>query len=171
MSVVPIRVWGDTTLRERTRTADPADPSIAGLVTTMLETMRDADGLGLAAPQIGESVRVAVVDRRAVTSDEDLVLINPIMEVAWGEATLEEGCLSLPGVWVDVRRATHVRVRYSDLAGREQVIRADDMLAVALQHELDHLDGVLLVDRIPPDVRRSIAGSLDRIKETGRVKV
>jgi len=154
-------------LRQRASTVDPTDPRMASLVSTMVETMREAEGLGLAAPQIGESVRVAVIDRRALTSDEDLVLINPVMEVAWGEAAMEEGCLSLPGVWVDVKRATHVKVRYADLTGSEQVIRADDMLAVALQHELDHLDGVLLVDRISPDARRSIADTLEHIKETG----
>ena len=148
MSVVPIRVWGDTTLRERTRTADPADPSIAGLVTTMLETMRDADGLGLAAPQIGESVRVAVVDRRAVTSDEDLVLINPIMEVAWGEATLEEGCLSLPDLVVPVKRKETVFIRAWNLDGKEMNLEVSGFPSRVYQHEIDHLHGNLILDRI-----------------------
>lgn len=134
----------------------------------MIDTMRDADGAGLAAPQIGVDLRVAVVDRRMTQSGEDLVLVNPMMEVAWGESALEEGCLSLPGIWVEVRRATHVKVRYVDLAGQHQVVKASDMLAVALQHELDHLDGVLLVDRISPRQRRAIAEDLERIKETGR---
>lgn len=162
--MVPIRVWGDPVLRRRAEAADPHDPQVASLVETMRATMRDAEGLGLAAPQIGVGLRVAVIDRRALSSGEDLVLINPVMEVAWGEATIEEGCLSLPGIWVDVKRATHAKVRYVDLEGREQVIRGDDMLAVALQHELDHLDGILLVDRISARVRQSITEKLEQIK-------
>jgi peptide deformylase len=136
------------------------------LVAAMLETMREADGVGLAAPQVGAGVRVAVIDRRATENNEDLILINPMMEVAWGEATMEEGCLSLPGVWTEVRRATHVRARYADLSGNEKTVKADGMLAIAIQHELDHLDGVLLVDRISPHARQALAGALDRIKES-----
>ncbi len=167
--MLPIRVWGDEVLRRRAAPADPSDPRLANLVEAMLETMRHANGLGLAAPQVGESTRLAVVDRKALPTGEDLVLVNPVLEVAWGRTTIEEGCLSLPGVWVEVRRATHVKVRYHDLQGQEHVIRADDMLAVALQHELDHLDGVLLVDRVEPAVRRAIAPTLERIRENARV--
>lgn len=166
--MVPIRVWGDQVLRERAKTVDPNAEGLSELVGTLLDTMRDADGAGLAATQIGVDLRVAVVDRRMTQSGDDLVLVNPTMEVAWGESTMEEGCLSLPGIWVEIRRATHVRVRYVDLAGQDQVLRASDMLAVAIQHELDHLDGVLLVDRISPHQRKAISPALDRIKESGR---
>jgi peptide deformylase len=135
----------------------------------MLDTMRAEDGLGLAAPQIGESVRVAVIDRRGTENgEEDLVMINPEISVAWGHDTSEEGCLSLPEIWVKVKRASHVKLAYYDLNGERQSLKASGRFAVAIQHELDHLDGVLLVDRIPSFQRRLLKGKLDALREQAR---
>jgi len=165
MSLSRIRIYGDPVLRKKAKPVDPADPGLADLVQTMFESMRAKDGLGLAAPQIGESQRVAVIDRRGTEGgEEDLVLLNPEILVSWGEQSSEEGCLSLPEVWVKIRRARHIKVRYQDLSGQERTIKVSDRPAVAIQHELDHLDGVLLVDRVSSMKRRLLKGKLDKMK-------
>jgi peptide deformylase len=169
MSVLPVRIYGAPILRKRAKSVDKDDPDVPLLVENMLDTMRAENGLGLAAPQVGESVRVAVIDRRGTENGaEDLVMINPEITVAWGQETSEEGCLSLPEIWVKVKRASHVKLTYSDLNGNEQSLKASGRFAVAIQHELDHLDGVLLVDRVSSVQRRLLKGKLDALKEQAR---
>jgi len=160
----PIRVYGDPVLRKKAEQADPRDPYITELIPRMFESMRTADGLGLAAPQIGESVRVAVIDGRGTPDGEDLVLINPEISAAWGEQSREEGCLSLPEIWVKVKRSAHVKLKYQDLDGAEHEIKASDLLATAFQHEIDHLDGVLIIDRISTLQRKLVSGKLRSLK-------
>jgi len=164
MMTEPIRIYGDPVLREKAREVNPGDPAIAELVTRMFESMRAVDGLGLAAPQIGESVRVSVIDGRGNPDGEDLVLINPEIVAAWGEQSREEGCLSLPEIWVKVKRSAHIKLKYQDMDGTEHEIKASDLLATAFQHEIDHLDGVLIVDRIPALQRKLISGKLRNLK-------
>jgi peptide deformylase len=172
MSTLPVRIYGDPVLRQRAQSAANDDPGIALLVENMLDTMRAKDGLGLAAPQVGESVRVAVIDRRGTEDgEEDLVMINPKIAVAWGHETSEEGCLSLPEIWVKVKRSSHVKLEYIDRAGEKLSLKASGRLAVAIQHELDHLDGILLIDRIPAIQRRLFKGKLDALKERARATV
>jgi peptide deformylase len=168
MSVLPVRTYGDPVLRQRARAVEDDEPGLELLVQNMLETMRAQDGLGLAAPQIGESARVAVIDRRGTEDGEDLVMINPEIAVAWGHEASEEGCLSLPEIWVKVKRASHVKLSYSDLSGKRQSLKASGRFAVAIQHELDHLDGVLLIDRVSSVQRRLLKGKLDALKELAR---
>jgi peptide deformylase len=134
------------------------DDEIRQLVQDMFDTMYDADGVGLAAPQIGVHKRVVVVDIRAYEREQDgkaveipsgekpLVLINPEFSAKSGELEWEEGCLSVPGETGMVTRAAKCTVKYLDLEGREQIIEAEGLKSVALQHECDHLDGKLFVD-------------------------
>jgi peptide deformylase len=169
MSVLPVRIYGDSVLRKRARPVANDEPGLSLLVENMLNTMRAENGLGLAAPQIGESVRVAVIDRRGTEDgEEDLVMVNPEITVGWGHESSEEGCLSLPEIWVKVKRSSHVKLAYSDLSGRRQSLTASGRFAVAIQHELDHLDGVLLIDRISSVERGLLKGKLDALKARSR---
>jgi peptide deformylase len=132
-----------------TRAAEPADPhGAAAVVADLLDTMRSfGHCVGIAAPQIGELVRVAIVDvtghRKAATSHGELILVNPVIVEATGSEVGREGCLSIPELTANVRRATHVTVEADGLR-----VRAEGFEARALQHEIDHLDGLLFLDRV-----------------------
>jgi peptide deformylase len=152
MAVLPILEAPHPLLKVKAEPADPADASLRALARDMLETMYVAPGIGLAAPQVGVLKRLFVVDVADKKKGEEpapTVLLNP--EIAWRseeEVTLEEGCLSVPGHFAEVLRPRAVRMRYQDLEGELRQIEADGLLARCLQHELDHLDGVLFIDRI-----------------------
>ncbi len=137
-------------LRAKARPVGPADAdTVRALVPQMLATMYAAPGIGLAAPQIGQGLRVAVIDLQPDETPAPMHLINPqVIAVSDELATREEGCLSLPGQYADVSRPARVKVRYFDLEGAKQEIEADGLLAACLQHEIDHLDGVLFVDHL-----------------------
>ncbi len=148
MSVLPLVHTPHPVLRQKTRQVKSIDRRIRKLVDDMIETMHDAHGVGLAANQVGVSLRVAVI--QLPEDDEAIVLINPKVMRAEGEREIEgEGCLSIPGYRGAVRRAQKIRVRALDIDGKEFRIRAaNDLLAQALQHEADHLDGRLYIDRL-----------------------
>jgi peptide deformylase len=152
MAVLPILEAPHPMLKVKAEPADPADASLRALVRDMLETMYVAPGIGLAAPQVGVLKRLFVVDVADKKKGEvpaPTVLLNP--EIAWRseeEVSLEEGCLSVPGHFAEVLRPREVRMLYQDLEGELREIDADGLLARCLQHELDHLDGVLFIDRI-----------------------
>lgn len=151
MAIREILIWPDPRLLEVSQPVEQIDDEIKTLVADMLETMYDADGVGLAAPQVGVQKRVVVIDIYGAEADrpsgeEPLVLINPVFEHKEGELSWEEGCLSVPGETGSVTRSAKVRVRYLDVEGNEQVLEAEGLKAVALQHECDHLDGKLFVD-------------------------
>jgi peptide deformylase len=139
-------------LKLRAAPVTPSDAGLRRLADDMLETMYKAPGVGLAAPQVGMSKRLCVIDIADRKKDEEpspLVLLNP--SVSWSsaeEVLVEEGCLSLPGQFAEVSRPVAVRVRYQDLDGEEREIEGDGLLARCLQHEIDHLDGILFVDRL-----------------------
>jgi peptide deformylase len=137
-------------LKTRARPVTPADAeTVRDLVPKMFAAMYDAPGIGLAAPQVGVGLRLAVVDLQPKDKPDPMVLINPTIVAASKEmAVREEGCLSLPGQYADVERPAAVTVRYEDQAGAKHEIVADGLLAACLQHELDHLDGVLFVDHL-----------------------
>lgn len=123
---------------------DPLAPEIQTLLPEMLEIMRKADGIGLAAPQIGKNLRICVVEIEGVVKN----FINPKITSASDEKILfEEGCLSLPGEFFAIERSEQVTVRYIDETGKDKKLRARGLWAICLQHELDHLDGVLICDR------------------------
>lgn len=140
----------DPMLRRRTRPVRPEDrDAVRALLPAMFETMYRAPGIGLAAPQVGRDLRFAIVDLHENDVRAPIVLINPeIVRASTTLATREEGCLSLPGQYADVSRPDAVRVRYRDLDGASRELDADGLLATCLQHELDHLDGVLFVDHL-----------------------
>ncbi|HEX4114436.1 MAG TPA: peptide deformylase [Solirubrobacteraceae bacterium] len=148
-----VRKFGDPVLRATALPVDRFDESLASEVEYMGELMHDALGIGLAATQLGVLHRVLVY--RAYSDDPLTVLVNPVIEWASEELeTLEEGCLSLPGVHVEVERPAQVRVRAHDIAGKELVVEAEGLEARVIQHEIDHLEGILILDRIPRELRK-----------------
>lgn len=148
-----VRKFGDPVLRATALPVDRFDGSLASEVEQMGELMHDALGIGLAATQLGVLHRVLVY--RAYSDDPLTALVNPVIEWAAEELeTLEEGCLSLPGVHVEVERPAQVRVRARDIAGKELVVEAEGLEARVIQHEIDHLDGILILDRIPRELRK-----------------
>jgi peptide deformylase len=148
-----VRKFGDPVLRATALPVDRFDESLASEVEYMGELMHDALGIGLAATQLGVLHRVLVY--RTYSDDPLTALVNPVIEWAAEELeTLEEGCLSLPGVHVEVERPAQVRVRAHDVAGKELVVEAEGLEARVIQHEIDHLDGILILDRIPRELRK-----------------
>lgn len=155
MAVLKVRKYGDPVLRRRADEVGPITPEIRKIVEDMIETMYDEVGIGLAAPQVGIPLRLMVV-----TDDESRAaraLVNPAIVEGTGQVTAEEGCLSIPGIFAQVARAAQVTVTARDLDGQPVTIRAEGLLARVLQHEIDHLDGILFIDRLDPLTR-------DRIK-------
>jgi len=141
----PILVVGNPVLRQKAKRISQVDKPIQRLIDDMIETMRAAPGVGLAAPQIGVPLRLAVIE----VEDKITVIINPEIVKTSGEHELDEGCLSVPGFWGQVTRAEKVSVKALDRHGKEQRIRdAEGLFAQALQHEIDHLDGRLYIDRM-----------------------
>jgi peptide deformylase len=151
MSVMPIRTFGDPVLREPARPVESFDEALKRLAEDMIATMHEAPGVGLAAPQVGRSLRLIVFD----VQDEQgpRTLANPVLRDEWGEQIEEEGCLSLPGLYFPVRRSMRVWAEGFDLDGHEVTIEAEDLLARVLQHEVDHLGGVLFIDRLDAEHR------------------
>src|SRR5918993_3841761 len=150
--VLDIRTFGDPVLKTRAAPVDTFDESLARLTEDMLATMREYDGVGLAANQVGRLKRVLV----ASVEDEDYVIVNPVLSDR-SETTEQgqEGCLSIPGINVEVDRPTAVTVAGQDASGEPLRIEASDMLARVLQHEVDHLDGVLILDRTDRQSRKA----------------
>ncbi len=139
-----IKKYPDKVLRKKSVKVDFVDRKIKDFVLDMIETMRSADGAGLAAPQVGVNKRIIVINYQ----DEDFVFINPeIIKRSKETAVDKEGCLSLPGVEKEVERAVKITVKSLDYSGNEIVIEAENLLARIFQHEIDHLDGILLIDK------------------------
>ncbi len=147
---LPILFVPDPTLRAKCRPVGPQDTeAVRALLPRMFSTMYQAPGIGLAAPQVGQKLRFLVADVQPNETRHPLALINPEIVARSTElATREEGCLSLPGQFAEVTRPTRVKVRYLDETGARQEIEAEGLLSACLQHEIDHLDGVLFVDHL-----------------------
>jgi len=146
MAVLPIHVVPDPVLRQRSKRVKTVDGSIHRLIANMLETLHAAPGrVGLAAPQVGIPLRVIVI---GLPEEEDIVLINPEIMRRKGERVVTEGCLSIPGYFGVLKRAESIRVKARDVDGKEIKIKADELLAQALEHEVDHLNGVLYIDHL-----------------------
>lgn len=143
MGELTIRLYGDPVLREKAQPVTKIDAKLRRLLKDMAVSMYEADGVGLAAPQVGVLQRAVVID----VGDGLLTLINPEIISAEGEEKGVEGCLSLPGLIGDVPRSSKVTVRALDLEGHTQKISGEGLLARALQHELDHLEGILFIDK------------------------
>ena len=143
MAILPIRVVPEPVLRQKSKRVKLIDSSIQRLIGNMLETMHSASGVGLAAPQVGTLLRVIVI---GIPGEEDIALINPEVVRRTGERLVTEGCLSIPGYFGEIKRAESVRVKGRNLNGKEIRIKANELLAQALEHEIDHLNGVLYID-------------------------
>ncbi len=147
-----IRTFGDPVLKTRAAPVESFDESLLRLTEDMLATMRDNEGVGLAANQVGRLKRVLV----AAVEDDEYVIVNPVLTYsAETTETAPEGCLSIPGIQVDVERPTAVTVSGQDVSGEPLLIEASDLLARILQHEIDHLDGVLILDRTDRQSRKA----------------
>ncbi len=156
MATRTIRTWPDEVLRRKAAPVDVFDDELRELVADMLETMYDAPGIGLAAPQVGISKRVIVIDTSSRTDPSQVVvLVNPEIVESEGEEEADEGCLSVPDYSAKVKRARRVAVRGHDQHGSEVHLEGEELLARALQHEIDHLEGTLFIDRLGP-LRREI---------------
>ena len=147
---LPILVVPEPILKARARAVATGDMErVRALVPRMFVTMYQAPGIGLAAPQVGVGLRFAVIDLMANDKPDPITLINPeVIARSHEQATREEGCLSLPGQYADVTRPARVTVRYTDVGGAKRQIEAEGLLAACMQHEIDHLDGVLFVDHL-----------------------
>jgi peptide deformylase len=151
MSLMPIRTFGDPVLRDPARPVEAFDAALRRLAEDMIETMHEAPGVGLAAPQVGRSLRLVVFDVQDEAGAR--ALANPVLRDEWGEQVEEEGCLSLPGLYYPVARAMKVWAEGFDLDGHPVTIEAEELLARVLQHEVDHLKGVLFIDRLDAEHR------------------
>ncbi|MEV6137552.1 peptide deformylase [Nocardia sp. NPDC051990] len=151
MTIQPVRLFGDPILRSHAAVVTEFDRELRQLVTDLIDTMHDDGGVGMAAPQIGVGLRVFVYD----TGDASGHLINPTYEVVGVEEQVgPEGCLSIPGLRYDTRRALRVRAAGVDVHGKPVEFAAEGLLARCVQHETDHLDGVLFIDRLDPAQRK-----------------
>ena len=145
-----IHTLGDRVLRQAAKRVSKVDQEIRTLAKHMLQTMYTADGIGLAAPQVGIAKQMLVIDiDPEEASNVPFILINPKIRKYGSDLALgQEGCLSIPGVYLDVKRPDYIEVAYKDVTGRPQVLKADDLLSRVIQHEMDHLEGVMFVDRV-----------------------
>lgn len=148
--LLPILIAPNPTLRSRCRAVTPADAdAMRDLIPRMFATMYKAPGIGLAAPQIGQLLRMIIVDVQPDEKKQPFCLVNPEIVAATKELrTHEEGCLSLPGQYADVTRPDRVKVRYLDETGAKKELEAEGLLSTCIQHEIDHLDGILFVDHL-----------------------
>ncbi len=155
MAILTILEFPDERLRKKALPVDVFDESLTRLVEDMLATMYAAPGIGLAATQVNVQQQVIVIDI-SEEKNSPLILINPEIVARTGQEEMEEGCLSVPGVYEKVQRAERIRVRTSDVSGSITEFDADGLLAVCIQHEIDHLEGRLFVDRLSPLKRQLV---------------
>ena len=167
MAVREIVILGDPVLRREAEDITVFDAELQALVRDMFETMYHAEGIGLAAPQIGLSKRIIVIDlRRDDRPDERIAIVNP--RITWSSPATEkepEGCLSIPGLEEVVERAASVRVEGFHPTGEPLSLEAEELLARALQHEIDHVEGVLFLDRVTPLKRRMLLKKWKKLRE------
>ena len=150
MALRTIRVQGDSVLTKKSRTVDKMTPRIGELITDMLDTMYDAMGVGLAAPQVGILKRIVVID----VGEGPIVLINPEILETSGEQTGDEGCLSVPGMAGQVTRPNYVKVKALDVNMNEQIYEGEGLLARAFCHEIDHLDGKMYTELVEGELHK-----------------
>ena len=164
MAIRPVRIYGDPVLRQKAAAVKAFDDSLRALVADLYDTMKSYNGAGLAANQVGVAQRVFVVDVPGEDGARDrFAVINPVIEERKGKETSEEGCLSIPGITEDVVRALKLRLRGFDEHGKPLEREVEGFLARAVQHESDHLDGVLFTDRLSPLRRQFLRRQLDAL--------
>ncbi len=186
MTIQRIYTAGQAVLKKKAETVQEITSEIKKLAYDMIETMIAARGVGLAAPQVGTSKRVIIVDEGYAEHDklvnegklpEDskpkfkaVVMINPEIIFSDGKFSMEEGCLSVPGYRAEVERFQHIKAKYLDLEGKECIIEGFDLLSVVIQHEIDHLNGVLFIDRISLIKKRTAIKKMERFLENVKDK-
>ena len=164
MSIRPVRIYGDPVLRERAREVPGVDDTLRQLIADMRETMKAYGGVGLAANQVGVAQRVLVVDVPLEEGERAVhALINPVVKRRVGTISGEEGCLSVPGLWDEVTRSERLLVEALDEQGQRVTLDAEGYVARAIQHEIDHLEGVLFVDRLSPLKRQFLRRDLEAL--------
>jgi len=175
--MIRIHTYGDPILRAKARAVENFDKEVRKLAEAMIELMIERHGVGLAAQQVGETIRIFTVyvppqydvaasdgPRLNPEINDPMVMINPVILTRTGAQSEKEGCLSIPEIFVPVRRAYEVSVSFLDPRGRSRQVKARGLLARAIQHELDHLDGILFVDRISALKKLSLTGKLRKIR-------
>ncbi|WP_319758003.1 peptide deformylase [uncultured Sphaerochaeta sp.] len=166
--MLDIYTLGEEVLQEKCQKVTKFDNALKILVDAMFDTMDEADGVGLAAPQVGVNQRLFVIHIRGA---EKRAYINPqIIETSIETSTDEEGCLSIPGVWHDVQRPARVTVQAQDVEGKVFQVKAEGLLARALQHENDHLNGVLFIDRLNDEEREKMVQAYEKRNKSQRRK-
>ncbi len=176
--------YGDPVLRAKGARIEAITDDIRALAEAMVETMREANGVGLAAQQVGEALQMAIVDVGDVEDRDSvmwidgeeadiaewspMVLLNPVLELSGDKELGQEGCLSFPGIVADIPRSPHVKATATLIDGRQVTFEAEGLLAVALQHEVDHLNGVLFIDRMSSAAKVGIAGKLKRLQRDAK---
>lgn len=165
MTIQPIRQLGDPVLRQPAARVERFDEALAALAADMIETMYDAPGVGLAGPQIGRSIRLIVYDDGSGGGAR--ALANPAISGLEGEEVMEEGCLSVRGPYAETKRALRLHVAAQDLSGAPVAFDAEGFLARIMQHETDHLDGKLFIDRIDDEARRDVMRQLREQEVSG----
>ncbi len=165
MAILDISVVGDDILRKKSEIVTDFDEKLNKFVDDMIDTMIAYDGIGLAANQVGVDKRIFVIYYKLIDKTKDfLVLINPELTAFEGKYEYEEGCLSVPGIFENVIRPEKVEVKFQDIDGNEHKIEADGLLARVIQHENDHLDGILFIDRIPKTRLKLLQPQLKKIQ-------
>jgi len=163
MALLEVLHFPDQRLRTVAKAVEQITPEIKTITTNMLETMYDENGVGLAATQVNIHLRIAVIDV-SENRDQPMVLINPEITEQSGEEESQEGCLSVPETNADIKRNEFVTVQYLDLDGNTQSLEADGLLAVCIQHELDHLKGKLFIDYLSPFKQKRIKTKLEKLE-------
>lgn len=164
MAVRPIVIYGEPVLREKAKPVEKFDQEVKDLVADMIATLKDANGLGLAAPQVGVSKRIFITDLSSLELTESMrVFINPEIIDTSGEVILEEGCLSFPGLYQKITRPEEIKIKALDVEGHEFELNVSGMLARAILHEYDHLEGVLFIDHLSSLSRALIKGKLKKL--------
>ncbi|MGI6394710.1 MAG: peptide deformylase [bacterium] len=170
MALLRINTAGDSVLRKKSAPVEQVDEKIKELIANIIETMQAANGLGFAAPQVGVLLRIFVIDKgyidHCALSEEEkkkrkeefnpIIFINPEIVEKAGSTSISEGCLSVPGYQTEVERADEITLKYTDINGKEQTIKASGLYSIAIQHEYDHLEGILFIDRIS-NLKKGIA--------------
>ena len=160
--------YGESVLKENSKKIEEVDDSLKDLIKEMQKTMIEKNGVGLAAPQIGKSIQLAVVDPSSGEAEgEFFPLINPEIIKRDGEDTAEEGCLSVPGILLQIKRSKNITIKALDIDGKEYIKDFSDFTARIIQHEMDHLKGTLIIDRVSSLKRQFTKREIKRIQEDG----
>lgn len=166
--ILPITTFGMNVLRKQSETISEINIDVIRLIENMFTTMKNADGIGLAAPQVNHSIALCIVDISVIEEyklTKPLTLINPVIVDHHNNTTLEEGCLSIPEVRGPVERYDKIFLKYRDLNLNEISLEADGFLSRVIQHEIDHINGILFIDRLNEDDKKKVKNTLNKIKK------